>query len=163
MFPGFMSMIAIFILLFQLGLLDTHAAMILVYTAGAPVLGTFVVKGFFDTIPRSLEEAARIDGASNFTVFSRIIIPLSRPMLTYVGLTTFYGAWVDFIFARLVLRSKENWTVAVGLWDMVANFQNSNFTMFAAASVLIAVPITILFIYLQRFLVDGLTAGANKG
>jgi arabinogalactan oligomer/maltooligosaccharide transport system permease protein len=163
MFPGFMSMIAIFILLFQLGLLDTHAAMILVYTAGAPVLGTFVVKGFFDTIPRSLEEAARIDGASNFTIFSRIIIPLSRPMLTYIGLTTFYGAWVDFIFAKLVLRSKENWTVAVGLWDMVANFQNSNFTMFAAASVMIAVPITVLFIYLQRFLVDGLTAGANKG
>jgi arabinogalactan oligomer/maltooligosaccharide transport system permease protein len=163
MFPGFMSMIAIFILLFQLGLLDTHAAMILVYTAGAPVGGTFVVKGFFDTIPRSLEEAARIDGASNLTIFTRIIIPLSRPMLTFIGLTTFYGAWVDFIFARLVLRSKEQWTVAVGLWDMVSNFQNSNFTMFAAASVLIAVPITCLFIYLQRFLIDGLTAGASKG
>lgn len=162
MFPGFMSMIAVFILLFQLNLLNTHAALIVVYTFGA-VHGAFVVKGFFDTIPSSLEEAARIDGASHFTIFWRIMLPLSRPMLTYIGLTTFYGGWGDFIFARLVLRSKEQWTVAVGLWDMVANFQNSNFTMFASASVLIAIPITILFMWLQRFFVDGLTAGANKG
>jgi arabinogalactan oligomer/maltooligosaccharide transport system permease protein len=163
MFPGFMSMIAIFILLLQLNLLDTHLAMVLVYVAGAPVLGTFVAKGFLDTIPRSLEEAARMDGAGNFTIFYRIILPLTRPMLTYIALTTFVGAWVDFIFARLVLRSKEQWTVAVGLWNMVSTFQNSSFTMFAAGSVMIAVPITLLFIFLQRFLVDGLTAGANKG
>lgn len=162
MFPGFMSMIAIYILLLQLNLLDTHFAMVLVYTSGA-ALGAFVVKGFFDTIPRSLEEAAKIDGASHLTIFFKIMLPLSRPILTYVALTTFYGAWVDFIFARLVLRSKEQWTVAVGLWNMVATYQNSNFTMFAAASVMVAVPITLLFVYLQRFLVEGLTAGANKG
>lgn len=162
MFPGFMSMIAIYILLMQLNLLDTHAAIILVYTAGAS-LGAFVVKGFFDSIPKDMEEAARMDGATHFTIFMRIMLPLSRPMLTYVALTTFYGGWVDFIFARLVLRSKEQWTVAVGLWDMVANNQNSNFTMFAAGAVLIAVPITLLFFYLQRFLVEGITAGASKG
>ncbi|MBJ6360742.1 sugar ABC transporter permease [Paenibacillus sp. GCM10012307] len=162
MFPGFMSMIAIFIVLLQLNLLDTHAALILVYSAGS-VLGGFVVKGFYDTIPRSLDEAARIDGASHLQVFIKIMLPLSRPMLTYVSLTTFTGAWVDFIFARLVLRSKENWTLAVGMWDLVSNFQNSNFTLFAAGAVLIAVPITLLFVLLQRFLVQGLTSGASKG
>jgi arabinogalactan oligomer/maltooligosaccharide transport system permease protein len=162
MFPGFMSMIAIFIFLLQLNLLDTHAALILVYSAGA-VLGGFVVKGFYDTIPRSLDEAARIDGASHLQVFVRIMLPLSRPMLTYVALTTFTGSWVDFIFARLVLRSKENWTLAVGMWDLVNSYQNSNFTLFAAGAVLIAIPITLLFVFLQRFLVQGLMSGASKG
>ncbi|MFC4100482.1 sugar ABC transporter permease [Paenibacillus xanthanilyticus] len=162
MFPSFMSMVAVYILLLQLNLLDTHTALILVYSSGS-VLGGFIVKGFYDTIPRSLDEAARIDGASHFTIFWRIMLPLSRPMLTYIALTTFTGAWVDFIFARLVLRSKENWTLAVGMWDMVANFQNSNFTMFAAGAVLIAIPIMILFAFLQKFLVQGLTAGASKG
>lgn len=162
MFPGFMSMIAIFILLLQLNLLDTHAALILVYSAGS-VLGGFVVKGYYDTIPRSLDEAARIDGASHLQVFIKIMLPLSRPILTYVALTQFTGVWGDFIFARLVLRSKENWTLAVGMWDLVASYQNSNFTMFAAGAVLIAIPITLLFIILQRFLVQGLTSGASKG
>lgn len=162
MFPSFMSMIALYIILLQLKLLDTHAALIIVYSAGS-VLGGFIVKGFFDTIPRSLDEAARIDGAGHMKVFTRIMLPLSRPMLTYVALTSFTGAWVDFIFARLVLRSKEKWTLAVGMWDLVNSYQNSNFTLFAAGSVLIAIPITTLFILLQRFLIQGLTSGASKG
>ncbi|MCY9517661.1 sugar ABC transporter permease [Paenibacillus apiarius] len=161
MFPGFMSMIAVYILLMQLNLLDTHMALFLVYSAGAP-LGAFVVKGFFDTIPKSLEESARIDGASHWTVFRKIMLPLSKPMITYVGLTTFAGAWGDFIFARLVLRTKEKWTLAIGLWDMVNN-ASTNFTMFAAGAVLIAIPIALLYLFLQRFLVEGLTAGASKG
>lgn len=163
MFPGFMSMIAIYLLLKEFNLLDTHMALIIVYAAGAPLGGTFIAKGFLDTIPRSLDEAARIDGASNFGIFMRVILPLSRPMITYMALTQFVGPWVDFIFARLILRSKENWTVAVGMWDMVNTNQNSNFTLFAAGAVLIAVPIMILFGFLQRLLVDGLTAGASKG
>lgn len=163
MFPGFMSMIAIYLLLKEFNLLDTHLALIIVYAAGAPLGGTLIAKGFLDTIPRSLDEAARIDGASNFAIFARIILPLSRPMITYMALTQFVGPWVDFIFARLVLRTKENWTVAVGMWDMVNTQQNSNFTLFAAGAVLISVPIMILFVFLQRMLVDGLTAGASKG
>lgn len=163
MFPGFMSMIALYILLNSLDLLNTHAAMIIVYAAGAPLGGTLIMKGFLDTIPRSLDEAAKIDGATNFQIFRKIILPLSKPMITYMGLTMFVGPWVDFIFARLVLRTKENWTLAVGLWDLVNSTQDSNFTLFAAASVLIALPITILFIFLQRLLVDGMTAGASKG
>jgi len=163
MFPGFMSMIAIYILLLQLDLLNTHIALVLVYSAGAPIGMAFVGKGLFDTIPRSLEEAARIDGATNWMTFRRIMLPLSKPAITYIALLQFTGPWMDFIFARLVLRTKEKWTLAVGLWDMVSNFQNSNFTMFAAGSVLIAIPITILFMFMQRFFVEGLTAGASKG
>ncbi|AWB43177.1 sugar ABC transporter permease [Paenibacillus sp. CAA11] len=163
MFPGFMSMIAIYLLLKEWHLLDTHLALIIVYAAGAPLGGTFIAKGFLDTIPRTLDEAAKIDGAGNFKIFTKIILPLSRPMLTYIGLTQFVGPWVDFIFARLVLRTKENWTLAVGLYDMVNSNQNTNFTVFSAGAVLIAIPITILFMFLQRMLVEGLTSGASKG
>ncbi|WP_337100253.1 sugar ABC transporter permease [Paenibacillus sp. YIM B09110] len=163
MFPGFMSLIPVYIFLLQLNLLDTHAAIIIVYASGAVLFNGFVIKGFFDTIPRSLDESARIDGANHLQIFYRIMLPLGRPILIYVALTTFAGAWVDFIFANLVLRTKEKWTLAVGMWDLVNSYQNSNFTMFAAGAVLIAVPITLLFVLLQRFLVQGLTSGASKG
>ncbi|NGZ77321.1 sugar ABC transporter permease [Saccharibacillus alkalitolerans] len=162
MFPGFMSMIAIYLMLLQLNLLDSPWALVLVYTAGA-ALGMFVAKGFFDTIPRALEESALLDGAGHWKIFTAIILPLSRPIITYIGLTTFTGAWVDFIFARLILRSRENWTLAVGLYEMVNTYSSTEFTLFAAGSVLVAIPITILYMFLQRFLVQGLTAGATKG
>jgi arabinogalactan oligomer/maltooligosaccharide transport system permease protein len=162
MFPGFLSLIAIFTILNTLDLLDSLWALILVYSAGA-ALGMFVAKGFFDTIPRSLEEAARIDGASHMRIFVSIILPLSRPIITYISLTTFAGAWVDFIFARAILRTPENWTLAVGLWNIIDSYNSTEFTLFAAGCVLVAIPITLLFMYTQRFLVDGLTAGASKG
>ncbi|ASS68664.1 MULTISPECIES: sugar ABC transporter permease [Paenibacillus] len=163
MFPGFMSLIALYILLKSMNLMDTHFALVLVYSMGAPIMGAFLAKGFFDTIPRSLDEAARIDGANNITIFFRIMLPLSKPMLAYLALTQFVGPWVDFIFAKMVLRTRENFTVAVGLYEQISSMQNSNFTLFAAASVLIAAPIAILFMFMQRFFVDGLTAGASKG
>ncbi|MFD2671409.1 sugar ABC transporter permease [Marinicrinis sediminis] len=162
MFPGFMSMIAIFILLLQMNLLDTHLALIIVYAAGA-ALGMFVAKGFFDTLPKSLEEAARIDGASHFVTFWRVMLPLSKPIIVYVSLTTFMGAWVDFIFARLILRTRDKWTLAVGLYEMVNSYASTEFTTFAAGAVLAAIPVTLLFMFLQRLLVEGLTAGAQKG
>ncbi|TFE30598.1 sugar ABC transporter permease [Cohnella luojiensis] len=163
MFPSFMSLVAVFLLFYQFELLDTHLALIIVYSCGAPVGGAFIVKGFFDTIPRSLEESARIDGASHLKVFSRIMLPLCKPILIYMSVTIFVGAWVDFVLARFLLRSREQWTVAVGLWDLATNFRTANFTMFAAGCVLVAVPITILFMMMQRFIVEGLTSGANKG
>jgi arabinogalactan oligomer/maltooligosaccharide transport system permease protein len=162
MFPTFMSLTAFYVLLLQLKLFDNIYALVAIYSA-AGLLQAFVVKGFFDTIPRSLEESARIDGASNLQIFTRIMLPLSRPMLTYVALMSFTSAWVDFILAKVVLRSKDHWSVAVGLFDLVDKEQSSNFALFATGSVLIALPITILFVFLQRFLVDGLTAGASKG
>ncbi|RKP54168.1 sugar ABC transporter permease [Cohnella endophytica] len=163
MFPNFMSLVAVFLLFYQFNLLDTHTALILVYSCGAPIGGTFIVKGFFDTIPRSLEESAHIDGASHMTVFTRIMLPLCKPILIYTSLMIFTGAWVDFVLARFLLRSREQWTVAVGLWDLATNFRTANFTMFAAGCVLVALPITILFMMMQRFIVEGLTSGANKG
>ncbi len=162
MFPGFLSIIAIFSILQKLQLLDSKWGLVLVYSAGS-ALGMFVAKGFFDTIPRSLEEAARIDGANNMSIFFRIILPLSRPIITYISLMTFTGAWVDFIFARAILTSRDEWTLAVGLWSIIDSYNSTEFTLFAAGCVLVAIPITILYMYTQRFLVDGLTAGASKG
>ncbi|MNV61661.1 Maltose transport system permease protein MalG [compost metagenome] len=163
MFPGFMAMIAVYVLLNTLGLLNSHWALVLVYSSGAIITNVFVAKGFFDTIPKSLEDAARMDGASHMKVFLSIMIPLSKPMLTYASLMIFNGCFVDFIFADLVLRTEETRTLAVGLFRMVNQSNSTEFTLFAAGAVLVALPVTLLFIFLQRFLVDGLTAGASKG
>lgn len=162
MFPGFMSMIAVYILLMQLQLLDTHLSLILVYSAGAP-MGYLYVKSYFDTIPQSLVDAAKIDGAGHLTVFRRIILPLSKPMLVYIALTSFSGGFVDFIFANMVLSTPENQTLAVGLFRIVQGRSATEFTLFAAGCVLVAVPLTLLFVFLQRYLVEGLMAGADKG
>jgi arabinogalactan oligomer/maltooligosaccharide transport system permease protein len=163
MFPGFMAMIAVYIFLNQLQLLNNHWALIFVYSAGAILGNIWVGKGFYDSIPRSLEEAARIDGAGHWTIFFKIMLPLTKPMITYVGLMIFNGAWVDFIFAQLILRTEEQRTLAVGLWQMVSSYQSTQFTVFAAGAVIVAIPVTLLFIFLQRYLIQGLTAGASKG
>lgn len=163
MFPNFMAITAIYILLLSLKLLDTHLGLILVYSGGAIAGGSWLVKGYFDTIPRSLEEAAKIDGASNTTIFLKVMLPLSKPIITFTALTTFIGPWFDFILARVVIRSQEKLTLAVGLFQMVRGIGNDKFTTFAAGAVLVALPITLLFIFLQRYLIEGLTAGATKG
>jgi len=162
MFPSFMSMIAVYILLLNMNLLNTHTALIFVYSAGA-IMGYILVKGYFDTIPKSLEESARLDGAGHFRVFFSIFLPLSRPLIVFLTVTSFAGAFNDFIFAQMVLRTKEQQTLAVGLYNMVNAAFATQFTIFAAGCVLVALPITILFMMMQRFLVEGLTAGADKG
>lgn len=163
MFPSFMGMIAIFLLLDRVGLLDTHLGLILVYAGGAIPFNTWLVKGYFDGIPRSLEEAARIDGAGHATVFFKVMMPLSKPILVFVAVSNFIGPWMDFIFARLVLTSTEKKTLAIGLFEMIKGQSNTEFTNFAAGAVLVAIPITILFIIFQKHIVEGLKAGANKG
>lgn len=163
MFPSFMGMIAIYILLLQVNLLDNHWGLILVYAGGSIPFGAWLVKGYFDGIPRSLEEAAKIDGASDVTIFYKIMMPLSKPILVFIAVTNFIGPWMDFIFARLVLRSDEKKTLAVGLFEMISGRANTEFTNFAAGAVLVALPITILFFMFQDQLVNGLKAGANKG
>ncbi|MNE07557.1 Maltose transport system permease protein MalG [compost metagenome] len=162
MFPSFMSMIAVYILLLNMNLLNKHSALMFVYSGGA-AMGYLLVKGYFDTIPRSLEEAARIDGANHWIVFFRIFVPLSRPLIVYLSVTSFAGAFNDFIFAQMVLRTKEQQTLAVGLYNMVSSQFSTQFTLFAAGCVLVALPITLVFMFFQRFLVEGLTAGADKG
>lgn len=161
-FPGFMTMIAIYLLLLQINLLNTHLGLILVYSGGAIPGGAWLVKGYFDSVPRSLPEAAKIDGASNMTIFIKVMIPLSMPILTFVALSNFIAPWMDFILARLVLRSADKKTLAIGLFEMVSGRMNTEFTMFAAGAVMVAIPITLLFILLQRFIIQGLTEGASK-
>lgn len=162
MFPGFMGMIAIYILLLQMGLLDNHWGLILVYAGGSIPFGAWLVKGYFDGLPRSLDEAAKMDGAGHLTIFFKVMLPLSKPIIVFIAINNFIGPWMDFIFARLILRSGEKKTLAVGLFEMVTGQGNTEFTTFAAGAVLVAVPITILFFIFQDHLVEGLKAGANK-
>lgn len=166
LFPGFMSMIAIYYILKALDLTQTLFALILVYSAGAG-LGFYVAKGFFDVIPNSLIESGRLDGATNFQIFTKIVVPISKPIIVYTALTAFIGPWMDFIFARVILGETNTHlhTVAVGLYYMVYGEQiNSNvFTIFAAGCVVVAVPIVTLFLLMQRYYVEGVTAGAVKG
>ncbi|MBP3965029.1 sugar ABC transporter permease [Paenibacillus lignilyticus] len=162
-FPSFMGMIAIYILLLQINLLDNLWGLILVYAGGSIPFNAWLVKGYFDGLPRSLEEAAKIDGASNTKVFTKIMLPMSVPILVFVAVSNFIGPWMDFIFARLVIRSPENKTLAIGLFELISDRSNTEFTTFAAGAVLVAVPITIIFMLLQKYMVEGLKAGANKG
>jgi arabinogalactan oligomer/maltooligosaccharide transport system permease protein len=163
MFPGFMGMIAIYILLLQLGLLDNLWGLILVYAGGGIPFGAWLVKGYFDGLPRSLEEAAKIDGASNTKIFLKVVAPLSVPILTFIAVSNFIGPWMDFIFARLVLRSNDKWTLAIGLFNLITGRENTNFTEFAAGAILVSIPITLLFLLFQRYIIEGVTSGANKG
>ena len=164
MFPGFMSMIAIYYILKALNLTETLFALILVYSSGA-ALGFYVAKGFFDTIPMALDESAMIDGANKWQIFTKITLPLSKPMIVYTSLMAFMAPWMDFIFAKIIMGDKiDNYTVAIGLFTMMTRTtSNSLFMAFTAGCVLIAIPITILFIIMQRFYVEGVTSGSVKG
>ncbi|MBW5447761.1 ABC transporter permease subunit [Cohnella sp. CFH 77786] len=162
LFPSFLSLTAVYVLLLNMKLLNTHTALIMVSSAGAAV-GYLLVKGYFDTIPKSLEEAAIIDGASNWGVFFRILLPLSRPLIVYMAVTTFAGTFSEFIFAQTVLRTEAKQTLAVGLYNMVSAQFSTQFTIFAAGSVLVSIPVVLIFIIFQRLLVEGLTSGADKG
>jgi len=163
MFPSFLAMTAIYILLSKLGLLNSHWGLILVYAGGQIPYNTWLCKGYFDGIPKSLDEAAKIDGASNMTIFVKIILPLARPIITLVALTNFMSPWFDFIFPQIILKSSDKKTLAMGLFDWVQKQQNTHFTRFAAGAILVAIPITILFVYLQKHIVEGLSSGATKG
>jgi len=163
MFPGFMSMIAVYYILKALNLTQSLLALILVYSAGA-ALGFYVAKGFFDTIPMALDESAMIDGANKWDIFTKITLPLSKPIIVYTSLMAFMGPWMDFIFARIIMGDDvKNYTVAIGLYSMMTKTTaNSLFMSFTAGCVLIAIPITLLFIYMQKYYVQGITSGSVK-
>ena len=173
LFPGFMSMIAIYFLLKSIGLSGNTTepwknvvGLVLAYSAGAG-MGFQVAKGFFDVIPNALVESAKLDGCTNFKIFRKIILPLAKPIIIYQALMSFTGPWMDFIFAKVIIgeSNPEYWTVAVGLYNMLYAAQaNQNvFTQFAAGCVIVAIPIVTLFIFLQKYYVEGVTAGAVKG
>lgn len=160
--PSFTGMIAMYIIIWKLGLLNTHMGLILVYASGQIPYNTWLVKGYYDTIPRDLDAAARVDGAGNFTTFFRIILPVARPIIVFLAITSFTAPWMDYIFPRLILKSQDKWTLAIGLYKMIDSRANNNFSMFAAGSTLIAIPFTIFFMLSQKPLTEALGAGAVK-
>ena len=167
MFPGFVTMIVLYKVLSGMGLTGANSVpgLILVYCASSG-MGYYVSKGFFDTIPKSLDEAARVDGASRFQVFYKVIMPLSKPIVIYTVHTAFMAPWADFMFAKYISHNTEvGMNVAVGLqyWISSKTLIATNYTMFCAGGVVVALPVTILFMLLQRYYVEGVTGGAVKG
>ncbi len=165
LFPGMLSMIAVYFVLKTFNLTNSYAGLIMVYS-GSAGLGYLIAKGFFDTIPRALCEAARLDGCSEARIFSTIIIPMSRPIIVYTVISSFLGPWMDFVFAKMILNAgiSENYTVAIGLYKMLdKSLINSYFTIFCCGGVLVSIPISILFFIMQKFYVEGVTGGAVKG
>lgn len=158
MFPSFMGMTAVYILMTQFGLINKIWGLILIYAAGAP-MGYLTQKGFFDTIPKAIDEAAKIDGANAAQIFWKINLPLSKPIIVYTALTSFTWPWSDFILPKLLLKEKDLYTVAVGLMSL----DETEFARFAAGSVFIAVPIVILYFVLVKNMVNGIAEGAVKG
>jgi arabinogalactan oligomer / maltooligosaccharide transport system permease protein len=163
MIPNFAALIAIYILATLTHLIDTHLGLILVYVGGQIPMNTWLMKGYLDTIPKELDESAKIDGAGHLRIFFQIVMPLATPILAVVALFSFIAPFADFIVASILLRTEKNYTLAVGLYELVAKQFGAEFTTFAAGAVLIAVPIAILFLSFQRFFVSGLTAGGTKG
>lgn len=165
LFPGVLSMIAVYFILKSFGLTGTLLSLIIVYSASSG-LGYMIAKGFFDTIPKSLDEAAKIDGATEWDIFWKIIMPLSKPIIVYTVLLSFLGPFTDFFFARIIIPPTESdsLTIAVGLFNMLErNLINNYFALFSAGAVVISIPIAILFIIMQKFYVEGVTGGSVKG
>lgn len=165
MFPGVLSMIAVYFVLKSIGLTNSHLGMIIVYSAGSG-LGYLITKGFMDTISTSLREAAWLEGASEATIFVRIIIPLSQPIIVYTVINSFLVPWGDFVFAKLMLNSgiSTDWTIAIGLFNMLGkSLVNKYFSIFCAGGVIVSIPISILFVLMQKFYVEGVTGGSVKG
>ena len=164
MFPGFMSMIAIYHIFKSVGLYQSKISLILVYSGGA-ALNYFISKGFFDTIPKALDEAAIIDGATKNQVFWKIIMPISKPIVVYTSLGAFMAPWADFIFVSVIMKDNyKNYTVALGLFQMLERENVYDwFTRFCAAAVIVAIPIATLFCIMQKFYVDSVVSGSVKG
>ena len=169
MFPSFLAFVAIYLLFFQISDvvpiagLGTHFGLILVYLGGSIGFNSWLIKGFMDTISPSLDEAAKVDGATEYQIFSRIIVPLSRPILVVIFVITFIGIYSDFILAAIFLKDVNLWTVAVGINTVFVDDFNADWGVIAASSVIAATPIAVLFIFFQKQITGGLTAGSVKG
>ena len=166
MFPGFLTLLVLYTILKDLGLTQENAVpgLILVYVASSG-MGYHVSKGFFDTVPKALDEAARIDGANRAQVLYKIILPMAKPIVIYTILSAFMGPWGDFIFAQYVaFGAQGGYNVAVGLYSwLTKEMINNYYTMFCAGGVVVALPVTLLFMFLQKYYVEGVTGGAVKG
>ena len=169
MFPQFLAIVAIFLIFATVTDLwpsigfNTPWGLTLLYLGGALGVNTWLMKGFYDTVPKELDESATVDGASHTQIFFRILLPLVAPILAVTGLLAFIATINEFLIANVFLTDPSAKTLAVGLWGLVAGERNNNFGMFAAGSLLAAIPTVVLFQILQRFIVGGLTTGAVKG
>ena len=165
LFPGFLSMIAVYFILKTLNLTNNHLGLILVYSASSG-LGYLIAKGFLDTVPASLREAAYLDGASEAAIFFKVVMPMSRPIIVYTVISSFLSPWMDFIFAKIILNAgiSSQWTVAIGLYNLLGrSLIGQYFSVFCAGGVIVAIPISILFVIMQKCYVEGVTGGAVKG
>ena len=168
MFPQLLAVVAIFLLLYSIGEifpvlgLGSQLALIMVYLGGALGVNTFLMYGFFNTVPMSIDEAAKIDGASHAQIFFGIILRLVAPMLAVIGLLSFIATIGEFVIASVVLQSPRSQTLAVGLYQFVSDETSKNWTFFAAGAVLAAIPVIALFLFLQKYIVGGLVSGAVK-
>ena len=165
LFPGMLAMIAVYFVLKTFSLTNSYAGLIMVYSASSG-LGYLIAKGFFDTVPRALCEAARIDGCSEARIFFLLVIPMSRPIVVYTVISSFLVPWMDFVYAKMILNAgvSAKFTVAIGLYKMLDKMLiNDYFTQFCAGGVLVSIPISILFMIMQKFYVEGITGGAVKG
>ncbi|ELX6933065.1 sugar ABC transporter permease [Listeria monocytogenes] len=163
MVPTMAALTAFYVLAMLLGALDQYWFLTLIYIGGGIPMNTWLMKGYFDTVPRDLDESAKLDGAGHFRIFAQIILPLVRPMIAVQALWTFMGPFGDFLLAKFLLRTPENLTIAVGLQTFIANPQQQKVALFAAGAILAALPICLLFFFLQKNFVSGLTAGGTKG
>ncbi|WP_228845299.1 sugar ABC transporter permease [Phototrophicus methaneseepsis] len=186
-FPNLLAMVALFLIMQEIGQLaesipqalpflafidwswlryfglNSLGGLILVYMGGAMGVNTWLMKGFFDSIPRDIDESARVDGATHWQIFWQLIIPLVRPILAVVGILAFVNSFNEFVLARILLRDKENWTLMVGLYNFIDSDFNRDWGKFAAGALVAATPVVILYLALQDQIVGGLTAGSVKG
>ncbi|HAP20415.1 MAG TPA: sugar ABC transporter permease [Lachnospiraceae bacterium] len=160
-FPSFVGMVAIYVILLRINALDTLWGLILVYVAGNIPYNTWMVKTYVDTVPKSLDEAARIDGASHWRIFTTIVMPVTKPILVFTAIASFAAPWMDYIFPKMVLRSSEMQTLALGLFTFVSDKKNQ-FTSFAAGSLLVAIPFIIFFVAAQDLIISSLAGGSVK-
>ena len=163
MIPQFSALIAIFVLSQMLGLVNSHLALVLIYVGGMIPMNTYLMKGYIDAIPRDMDESARMDGAGHFRIFCEIIMPLSKPIIAVIALFSFTGPLGDFILSTTILRTPDQFTLPISLYNLVSMKMGASYTTYAAGAVLISVPVALLFLWLQKFFVSGLTAGGSKG
>lgn len=168
-FPNMLAMVALFLLLQQIGNfvpslgLNQHGGLILIYLGGVMGINVWLMKGFFDSVPREIDESAMVDGAGHWQIFWALIFPLVRPILVVIGILTFIGAYSDFLLARVMLQSTDQYTVMVGLWVFISGQFSQNWGVFAAGGLMAAIPIVVIYLLLQDQIVGGLTQGSVKG
>ena len=168
-FPGVLAMVAVFLLIQQIGDvipqfgLDTHSGLILVYMGGAMGINIWLMKGYFDSIPRDIDESAMVDGATHWQIFTRLLLPLMRPIIATIGILTFFFVYSEFVMARILLKTTAQYPVTVGLWQFTANQFAQNWGLFAAGALMAALPMMIVYVLLQDQVVGGLTQGSVKG